>query len=147
MSLNEALASEFHEVFGHPIGLDFEPSSLPTLDLRAALILEEARELVDAIDTVKTQIQCGTSGRPVEGQLAHLLKEMADLQYVLSGLAVAFDLPLTEAVMEVHESNMSKLDDNGEPITNENGKILKGPNYQPPDLEGFFSSHRSDNDK
>jgi len=99
--------------------------------------------------------------REVEDALAHLLKEMADLEYVIAGLinlvgmekalALAsagvnrranlndcisdklFDL-LPEALRRVHKSNMSKLGEDGKPIRREDGKILKGPNYQPPEL-------------
>ena len=64
----------------------------------------------------------------------HLLKELADLVYVCHQMAAAFNWDLGEAYMRVHESNMSKLDENGQPIRREDGKILKGPNYFTPSL-------------
>ena len=62
------------------------------------------------------------------------LKELADLVYVCYQYAANMGWNLEEAMHRVHESNMSKLDEDGNPIYREDGKVLKGPNYQPPDL-------------
>ena len=62
------------------------------------------------------------------------LKELADLVYVCYQYAENMQWNLDEAMHRVHESNMSKLDEDGNPIYREDGKVLKGPNYQPPDL-------------
>lgn len=63
------------------------------------------------------------------------LKELADLVYVCYQYAASQDWDLDEAVKRVHESNMSKLDEYGKPIYRADGKVLKGPNYAPPNLE------------
>ena len=63
------------------------------------------------------------------------LKELADLVYVCYQYAVNMGWDLDEALNRVHESNMSKLDEDGKPIYREDGKVLKGPNYAPPNLE------------
>ncbi len=63
------------------------------------------------------------------------LKELADLVYVCYQYAENMGWNLDEAMDRVHQSNMSKLDEYGKPIYREDGKVLKGPNYQPPDLE------------
>ena len=63
------------------------------------------------------------------------LKELADLVYVCYQYASNMGWDLDEAMHRVHESNMSKLDEYGKPILREDGKVLKGPNYQPPNLE------------
>ena len=69
-------------------------------------------------------------------QFSHnCLKELADLVYVCYQYAANMDWDLDEALHRVHESNMSKLDDNGNPIYREDGKVLKGPKYKPPNLE------------
>jgi len=68
-----------------------------------------------------------------------LLKEMDDLQYVLSGMAVVLGLPLQVAFTRVHQSNMSKLGADGKPVYRSDGKVLKGPNYTPPDLEDLVT--------
>ena len=67
---------------------------------------------------------------------AGCLKELADLVYVCYQYAANMNWNLDEALNRVHESNMSKLDDDGKPIYREkDGKVLKGPNYKPPTLE------------
>lgn len=63
------------------------------------------------------------------------LKELADLIYVCFHRAEMKGWDLMEALRRVHQSNMSKLDLNGQPIFREDGKILKGANYEPPNLE------------
>ena len=62
------------------------------------------------------------------------LKELADLVYVCYQFAASQEWDLDEAISRVHESNMSKLDDNGKPIYRADGKVLKGPNYKEPYL-------------
>ena len=62
------------------------------------------------------------------------LKELADLVYVCYQFAASQEWDLDEAMRRVHESNMSKLDDNGKPIYRADGKVLKGPNYKEPHL-------------
>ena len=68
----------------------------------------------------------------------HALKELADLVYVCYQYAQNMGWLLDEALNRVHESNMSKLDEDGKPIYREDGKVLKGPNYKPPDLSDLF---------
>ena len=72
-----------------------------------------------------------------KGQWANFLKELADVQYIVSGTFISFntfpsgfDAPFNR----VHNSNMSKLDNEGNPLYNKEGKVLKGPNYKEPDL-------------
>ena len=68
----------------------------------------------------------------------HALKELADLVYVCYQYAQNMGWLLDEALNRVHESNMSKLGEDGKPIYREDGKVLKGPNYKPPDLSDLF---------
>ena len=68
----------------------------------------------------------------------HCLKELADLVYVCYQYAESQGWFLDEALDRVHKSNLSKLDEDGKPIYREDGKVLKGPNYQPPDLSDLF---------
>ena len=63
------------------------------------------------------------------------LKELADLVYVCYQYAANEEWDLDEAMKRVHNSNMSKLDEYGKPIYREDGKVMKGPNYAPPNLE------------
>ena len=66
------------------------------------------------------------------------LKELADLVYVCYQYAANMNWFLDEALNRVHESNMSKLGEDGKPIYREDGKVLKGPNYKPPDLSDLI---------
>lgn len=131
------MMEEFHRAFGHPVGVkDILTKSDCVADvkkaikfatLRADLHNEECKELNEEIwDSFgKSKIT------------PNLLKEGADLLYVLLGTFVSLGLgdQLIETFKRVHESNMSKLDDNGKPIYREDGKVLKGPNYKPPVLD------------
>ena len=90
------------------------------------LIIEEFKEFLEAdgflfMHGANHQVDC--------------LKELADLVYVCYQYAVNMGWDLDEALHRVHESNMSKLDEDGKPIYREDGKVLKGPNYAPPNLE------------
>ena len=64
----------------------------------------------------------------------HQLKELADLVYVCFQFAASQEWDLDEAMTRVHESNMSKLGEDGKPIYRADGKVLKGPNYKEPTL-------------
>ena len=66
------------------------------------------------------------------------LKELADLVYVAYQMAASQDWDLDEAMRRVHESNMSKLGEDGKPIYRADGKVLKGPNYKPPYLNDLI---------
>ncbi len=106
--------------------------SIPLLELRQRLLNEEMGELNAEIDNLINELK--TSGETTAASRAKMLKELADLQYVLSGMVISLGLPMQEAFARVHKSNMSKLV-NGKPLKRADGKFLKGPNYQPPFLQ------------
>ena len=112
----------FTRAMEQPVGVDPTPS---LLKLRAELISEEAEEVIAEFEAD-------------ELDKAALTKELADLLYVVYGAAVTFGLPLDIVFNRVHASNMSKLLD-GKPLKREDGKVLKGPNYQPPKLDDLFN--------
>ena len=89
-------------------------------------MIEEFKEFLEAED------QLFRDNPVIE---AECLKELADLVYVCYQYAENMGWFLDEALHRVHESNMSKLDEYGKPILREDGKVLKGPKYQPPNLE------------
>ena len=90
------------------------------------LIVEEFKEFLEAENFLFRQ----------DSQIHQdCLKELADLVYVCYQYAANMNWDLDEAMHRVHESNMSKLDEYGKPIYREDGKVLKGPNYLPPNLE------------
>jgi predicted HAD superfamily Cof-like phosphohydrolase len=131
----EDVVAEFHKAFNHPINADLTKDLIA---LRFHLIDEEFNELRDELAVALADLD--SYGRVNDKTKTRILKEMADLQYVLSGLAVVMGLPLHVAFNRVHKSNMSKLGLDGKPILREDGKILKGPNYAPPDLEDLVES-------
>ena len=95
--------------------------------MQLRLIAEESTELMVAADEVFAD--------PEDPKLREeLVKELSDLVFVCYQFAAAYNINLDEAMARVFESNMSKLDELGNPIYREDGKVLKGPNYQPPDL-------------
>lgn len=136
MRSREDAVREFILAFGQDAFKPMDADRTRLIELRRKLLTEEYREVMEAMDDCMTDIM--VNGSATEASRAHLLKEMADLQYVLSGMAVAFGLPLEEAFERVHESNMSKLGPDGKPIYREDGKALKGPNYQPPVLDDLI---------
>lgn len=122
---SQQLVEDFHRIFGHPIGV---PPSVELLKLRGTLIREEWEELEEEL------WQSAQEGRI----RANFLKEIGDLRYVISGLCVALGIDEEECVRRVHESNLSKLGEDGKPIYREDGKVLKGPNYKEPYLEDLI---------
>jgi len=89
------------------------------------LIVEEFKEFLDADNEMYLMGQ---------KDKAHCLKELADLVYVCYQYAMNMGWDLDEALNRVHRSNMTKLDEDGNPIYRDDGKVLKGPNYEPPNL-------------
>ena len=123
-------AQQFREIFGQEI-LDnishcgFIKKKL--WDMQVGLIEEESKEFFEAAGEV--------FANPEDQELReNLIKELSDLVFVCYQFAAAFNIDLDEAMFRVFDSNMSKLDEHGKPIYREDGKVLKGPNYQPPDL-------------
>ena len=120
------LVREFQVRFGLPAPPT--PPLVPDPDLvrlRARLIREEFHEVIGELEPLAHT----TDPVIVNRRLRALLKELADLRYVVEGTAVAFGLPMDEAYEIVHASNMTKT---GGPDAG--GKILKGDGYVPPDL-------------
>ena len=126
----EDIVQEFHSKFKHPID---EQWTTTLLELRLKLIREESGEVMEEFVDMLMDLE---RGKPVSTvQKTKLLKELCDLQYVLSGAAVALGLDIQTAFIRVHNSNMSKLGDDGKPVYREDGKIIKGSNYKPPNLK------------
>ena len=92
--------------------------------LRIDLITEELNELQEAMKN---------------NDLLEVADALTDILYVTYGAGHAFGIDLDKCFNEVQNSNMSKLDDNGKPIYNDAGKVMKGPNYFKPDLCKFVS--------
>ncbi len=110
--------------FRSTYGIKNSPTK-PSRSYQKNLIEEEFKEFLEAD---------GMLFRHGKNAQEECLKELADLVYVCYQYAENMDWFLDEALNRVHESNMSKLDEDGKPIYREDGKVLKGPNYQPPNL-------------
>jgi predicted HAD superfamily Cof-like phosphohydrolase len=112
--------AEFHQVFGQPVKEEPTIPSKERVDLRLSLIEEELGELREAIEA---------------NDIVEIADALTDILYVTYGAGLEFGVPLDVCFHEVHSSNMSKLGEDGNPIYREDGKIMKGPNYFPPDLK------------
>ena len=115
---------KFMKTFGQEIK---EKASFPNdkiTSLRYDLIKEELDELKEAIDN---------------RDLKEVADALTDILYVTYGAGHAFGINLDKCFEEVQNSNMSKLGSDGKPIYNENGKVMKGPNYFKPNLTKFVS--------
>ena len=96
-------------------------------DMQVGLINEESCEFLEAAEEMFAD--------PENPDLREaVVKELSDLVFVCYQFAATYGIDLDRAMTLVFESNMSKLDEQGMPIYREDGKVLKGPNYQPPDL-------------
>lgn len=115
---------EWHQNFNAPV---LNSPALPEgrRELRLSLLEEEIKELREAVEA---------------NDMVEVLDALCDIQYVLDGAFLEFGLhPVKDiAFAEVQASNMSKLGEDGLPILREDGKILKGPNFRPPNLAQFI---------
>ena len=114
---------KFMQTFGQEVKDKSEFPNDKIVTLRYDLILEELNELREAID---------------QKDLKEVADALTDILYVTYGAGHAFGINLDKCFEEVQNSNMSKLDDNGKPIYNEAGKVMKGPKYFKPDLSKFL---------
>ena len=122
---NFELVGDFMEAFGQAVQLEPTWPDFNTRELRLELIQEELDELSDAV---------------ADRDMIQIADALTDLLYVVYGAGHTFGLDLDECFHEVHASNMSKLGEDGRPLHREDGKVLKGPNYFKPDLEGILGA-------
>ena len=114
----------FMKTFGQEVKTKPSFSTNKINKLRLDLIKEELRELTEAMNN---------------NDLLEVADALTDILYVTYGAGHAFGINLDRCFEEVQNSNMSKLDENGKPIYNDAGKVMKGPNYFKPDLSKFVS--------
>ena len=114
----------FMKTFGQEVKTKPSFSSDKINKLRIDLIKEELDELQEAMKN---------------NDLLEVADALTDILYVTYGAGHAFGIDLDKCFDEVQNSNMSKLGENGEPIYNESGKVMKGPKYFKPDLSKFVS--------
>ncbi len=113
---------KFMEIFGQEVKTKAEFPSEKIADLRYSLIKEELDEFNQALK---------------DRDLKEIADALTDILYVTYGAGHAFGIDLDKCFEEVQRSNMSKLGEDGKPIYNEKGKVMKGPKYFQPDLSKF----------
>ena len=113
----------FMKTFGQEVKEKSSFSSDKINELRFNLIKEELEELRIAMDTKN---------------LVEVADALTDILYVTYGAGHAYGIDLDKCFDEVQQSNMSKLDDHGNPIYNDSGKVMKGPKYFKPNLSKFI---------
>lgn len=111
---------QFMNTFGQEVKSKPDWPDVTTKHLRVDLIEEELEELKEAI---------------AADDLVAVADALTDILYVTYGAGAAFGINLDSCFHEVHSSNMSKLGRDGKPVYREDGKVMKGPDYQEPDLE------------
>ena len=114
---------KFMQTFGQEVRTKASFPENKKIDLRLSLIKEELAELEEAIE---------------KKDIKEVADALTDILYVTYGAGHAFGIDLDKCFDEVQKSNMSKLADNGKPIYNDQGKVMKGPNYFKPNLNQFL---------
>ena len=114
---------KFMETFGQRVTTKPQFPDKKTMQLRFDLIKEELDELEEAMKTRNLQ---------------EIADALTDILYVTYGAGFAYGINLDKCFKEVQRANMSKLGKDGKPLYNEKGKVMKGPNYSPPDLKKFI---------
>lgn len=148
------LVQEFHGVFGHPIEPDPTVPTAETRLLRFRLIFEELMEFGRAIglndlqdmdqeefdENIKSAMEQFTISPDAKVDLTEAADALGDLDYVVQGSNLVFGFPAEDVVREIHRANMSKLGEDGRPIRDAFGKIIKGPNYRKPNVARLLLS-------
>ena len=116
----------FMKTFGQEVKENSSFSTDKINELRINLIKEELDELIEAMN---------------KKDLVEVADALTDILYVTYGAGHAFGINLDKCFDEVQGSNMSKLGNDGKPIYNEEGKVMKGPNYFKPNLAKFFTEN------
>ena len=114
----------FMKTYGQEVKDKAGFSDVKTNKLRIDLIKEELEELTEAMQ---------------DENLLEVADALTDILYVTYGAGHAFGIDLDKCFEEVQNSNMSKLGEDGKPIYNEAGKVMKGPNYFKPDLSKYLN--------
>jgi len=122
--------AEFRELFDG----DGDARRPELAEHRRSLLTEEAGEAAEALTDLARALRAGDDPAAAYRAAA---KELADVLYVTYGAADALGIDLPAVFVEVHRSNLSKVDTDGRVLKRADGKVLKGPGYRPPDLDGL----------
>ena len=144
----EALVRRFHHVYGLPVQTDGASLERESLHMRMSLIAEEFAELVGAVYGQAARAEIESSYRRAVAaddgarDTVETADALADLIYVIYGMALETGIDLAAVLAEVQRSNMSKLGADGKPVYREDGKVLKGPDYFAPDVAEVLRRRR-----
>ena len=135
----EDLVRQFHQVYGLPIQHDQAEVDRDRVHMRMRLIYEEVSELTGAVygEQARRLLEETISSLPDDDtrDTIETADALADLVYVIYGMALECGISLPAVLREVQASNLSKLDSEGRPIYREDGKVLKGENFFPPNIK------------
>lgn len=144
----EALVRRFHDIYGLPIQTDGPSLDRASLHMRMSLIAEEFTELIGSVygpqarSVVEQATKDAVAADDGTRDLVETADALADLVYVIYGMALEMGIDLAAVLSEVQRSNMSKLGEDGKPIYREDGKVLEGPGYFAPDVAGILGQKR-----
>lgn len=136
---------EFHQVYSMVIGKGAAAVDHPDMAMRLRLIAEEFCELIEAVrgreaaETVRSAFETIDVG-PTNADLIATADALGDLTYVIYGMAILANIPLDSVITEIHRSNLTKLGPDGKPVLRADGKVGKGPHFQPPNLAAILHS-------
>jgi len=147
---------EFHEAVGHPV--QTEPR-LPRLSVEP-LELAEPMLAISALECLADKAKEKGGDRylriglmaeemaeylnaELDSDLVAIADALGDIGVIADGTALAYGIPLDDVRKEIHRANMSKLGEDGKPILREDGKVLKGPNYTPPDIRAVIKGAKA----
>lgn len=156
------LVRQFHETFKHPVAKSLTPGDAKIRRLRVFLLLEEVAEFAQACGVscrlevspfIRTKVLESTNyGRETSVtpeplclatenvDMVEMADALGDIDYVCQGANLVFGIPGGLVMQDIHQSNMSKLGADGEPIYDEMGKVVKGPNYHKPNIQAVLDT-------
>ncbi|ARO12310.1 GNAT family N-acetyltransferase [Propionibacterium freudenreichii] len=141
----EGFVARFHRLYGRPIADDGPNLRRDSLPLRMSLIAEEFGELFEAVyGTTARRIVDEANATAMDNDEEHrdvvaTADALADLVYVIYGMALEMGIDLPAVLAEVQRSNMSKMGADHHPVLRADGKVLKGPDYFPPDIAAVLA--------
>ncbi len=125
MSTPQEQVAQFHRATDTPIVSSPAYPPKDRRDLRVVLLQEELDEVIAAM---------------AEGDVAHVAKELADLLYVTYGAALEWGIDLRSVMDAVHESNMAKIGPDGKVALRSDGKVIKPPDWEQPDIAAVLAN-------
>ena len=120
------MVQDFHSAFGANIGTKPILPDENERELRIKLLREEWEEYLEG---------------ETNDDIVEIADALGDMLYIIYGTCVSYGLPIDEIFKEIHDSNMSKLGEDGLPIRREDGKVLKGPNFFQPKLKEIIEKN------